>query len=86
MYEWRITRIRGTPATLIGYVEAPDAEQAIEEAIKAFGITDPEQRKRLAALPVKEIKRPDSSFVICSLRAQWSCCSKSSKSRRAATG
>ena len=58
MYEWRITRIRSTPAALIGYVEAPDAEQAIEEAIRAFGITDAEQQKRLAALPVKEIKRP----------------------------
>jgi hypothetical protein len=58
MYEWRITRIRSTPAALVGYVEAPDAERAIEEAIRAFGITDPEQQKRLAALPVKEIKRP----------------------------
>jgi hypothetical protein len=57
MYEWRITRIRSTPAALIGYVEAPDAEQAIEEAIRAFGITDAEQQRRLAALPVKEIKR-----------------------------
>jgi hypothetical protein len=58
MYEWRITRIRGTPAALIGYVKASDAEQAIEEAIKAFGITDAEQQKRLAAVPVKEIRRP----------------------------
>ena len=58
MFEWRITRIRSTPAALIGYVEAPDAEQAIVEAIRAFGITDREQQKRLAAEPVKEIKRP----------------------------
>ena len=56
MYEWRVTRIRATPAALIGYVEAPDAEEAIKEAIRAFGITDPEQRKRLAAQRVKEIK------------------------------
>ena len=56
MYEWRITRIRSTPAALIGHVEAPDAEQAIEEAIRQFGIADPEQQKRLAAQPVKEIK------------------------------
>jgi hypothetical protein len=49
MYEWRITRIRSTPATLIGHVEAPDAEQAIKEAIRLFGIADPEQHKRLAA-------------------------------------
>jgi hypothetical protein len=32
--------------------------QAIEESDRAFGVTDPEQQKRLAALPVKEIKRP----------------------------
>jgi hypothetical protein len=57
MYEWRITRIRSTPAALIGHVEAPDAEQVIKEAIREFGITDPQQQKRLAAQPVKEIKR-----------------------------
>jgi hypothetical protein len=33
LYEWRITRIRSTPAALIGHVEAADAEQAIREAI-----------------------------------------------------
>jgi hypothetical protein len=27
MYEWRITRIRSTPAALIGHVEAADAER-----------------------------------------------------------
>jgi hypothetical protein len=48
---------RAVLAALIGYVEAPDAEQAIKEAIRAFGVTDPEQQKRLAAVPVKEIKR-----------------------------
>jgi hypothetical protein len=57
IYEWRITRIRSTPAALIGHVEAPDAEQAIKEAIRQFGITDREQQKRLAAQLVKEIKR-----------------------------
>jgi hypothetical protein len=57
MYEWRITRIRSTPAALIGHVEAPNAEQAIQEAIREFGITDAQQQKRLAAQPVKEIKR-----------------------------
>jgi hypothetical protein len=29
---------------LIGYVKAPDAEQAIEKAIASFGITNPSQR------------------------------------------
>jgi hypothetical protein len=56
MYEWRITRIRGTPALVIGHVRAPDAEQAIQEAIREFGITDPQHQKRLAAQSVKEIK------------------------------
>jgi hypothetical protein len=86
MYKWRITRIRSTPAALIGYVKAPDAEQAIKEAIGAFGIIDPEQQKRLAALPVKRSSDLDSSFVICSARAHGANCSKSSKSRGAATG
>jgi hypothetical protein len=32
---------------LIGYVEAPDAEQAICIAIREFGITNPKHQKRL---------------------------------------
>jgi hypothetical protein len=57
LYEWRITRIRSTPAAFIGHVEAPDAEEAVKEAIRKFGITDPDQQKRLAAQPVKEVIR-----------------------------
>jgi hypothetical protein len=34
LFRWRITRIRSTPAVEVGTVEAPDAEQAIKEAIK----------------------------------------------------
>jgi len=34
---------------LIGYVEAPDQEQAIRAAIREFAITNPEHQKRLAA-------------------------------------
>jgi hypothetical protein len=49
LYRWRITRIRASPATLIGYVEAPDEKQAIQAAIREFGITDPEHQKRLVA-------------------------------------
>jgi hypothetical protein len=37
---------RGTPAEFIGYVEAPDEEQAIKQAIKQFEISDPEKQKR----------------------------------------
>ena len=50
---WVIVRIKGTPAALIGHVEAADAESAIAEAIRLFHITDPEQQKRLAARRVR---------------------------------
>jgi len=49
---WAISRIKGTPAAVLGHVEAPDAESAIKAAIEKFAITDPEQQKRLAARPV----------------------------------
>jgi hypothetical protein len=49
LYRWRIARIRSTPAEIIGYVEAPDAETAIKEAIREYEITDPEKQKRLIA-------------------------------------
>jgi hypothetical protein len=50
---WLVVRIKGTPAATVGHVDAPDAETAIKVAIKQFGITGPEQQKRLAARPVK---------------------------------
>jgi hypothetical protein len=54
LHRWRISRIRGTPAEFIGfefigYVEAPDEERAIKQAIKQFGIKEPEKQKRLMA-------------------------------------
>jgi hypothetical protein len=49
MHTWAISRIKGTPAVEIGWVDAPDGETAIKEAIKRYGITDPEQQKQLAA-------------------------------------
>ncbi len=33
-------------------MEAPDAETAIKVAIERFGITDPQQQRRLAAQPI----------------------------------
>jgi hypothetical protein len=48
MHTWAISHIKGTPAVTIGRVEAPDAESAIEEAIKRFGIKE-RIRDRLAA-------------------------------------
>jgi hypothetical protein len=52
-YRWRISRIRGTPAEFIGYVEAPDDASAIKKAIEEFQITDREKRERLVVQRVK---------------------------------
>jgi len=49
LYRWRIARIRGTPAEIIGHIEAPDADTAIKEAVRKYRITDPEKQKRLIA-------------------------------------
>jgi hypothetical protein len=53
LYRWPISRIRGTPAEFIGYVDAPDEATAIKNAIEEFEITDPEKKKRLVAQRVK---------------------------------
>jgi hypothetical protein len=44
-HQWAITLIRQR-GKFLGYVSAPDAETAIQEAIE---IKDPEQQKRLIA-------------------------------------
>ncbi len=49
IYIWRISRLKATPAAVIGLIEAPDAETAIKEAIVKFEINDSEQQKRLVA-------------------------------------
>jgi hypothetical protein len=49
MKRWRISLIKATPARLIGYVTAPDAESAIAKAIDEFKITDPYTKRRLIA-------------------------------------
>jgi hypothetical protein len=46
LYEWRIIRLKKTPAALLGYVNAPDQEQAIRKAIVSFGVTDPTHQSR----------------------------------------
>jgi hypothetical protein len=48
MHRWEISHIKGAPAVTIGRVDAPDAESAIEEAIKQFGMKE-RVRDRLAA-------------------------------------
>jgi hypothetical protein len=46
---WRISRILGTPAEFIGYVEAENEKQAIKQAIKQFQITDTKKQEWLVA-------------------------------------
>jgi hypothetical protein len=46
---WKITRIRGNRAELVGMVAAADEKAAIKAAIKDYHITNPEQQRRLAA-------------------------------------
>jgi hypothetical protein len=45
---WHITVLRKKGESL-GTVEAADADEAIKVAVKLFGITDPERRRRLVA-------------------------------------
>jgi hypothetical protein len=45
---WAIHRLKGTPAKLLGNVEAPDEETAIKRAIEEFNVA-PELQKRLLA-------------------------------------
>ena len=48
---WRINRIRGSRADRLGRVQAPDSDTAINLAIKKYDITDPQEQKRIAAMP-----------------------------------
>jgi hypothetical protein len=47
-YIWNIYHIKGTPAALLGYVEAPDEQVAIERAIEEFRISAELQKRLLA--------------------------------------
>ena len=55
--QWRISRIKGTPAAELGTVEAPDAASAIKVAIEQFGITDPNKQARLMARRIAPASR-----------------------------
>jgi hypothetical protein len=46
---WRISLIKSTPAAFVGYIDAPDAESAIKQAIEQFEIKDPQKQRRLIA-------------------------------------
>ena len=50
-YTWNIYHIKGTPAALLGRVEAPDEETAIRKAIDEFGINPALQKRLLAQRP-----------------------------------
>jgi hypothetical protein len=50
---WRIFHLKAIAAELIGYLNALDEATAIKEAIRSYGITDPEKQKLLAARRVK---------------------------------
>lgn len=47
---WRIKRIRGNRAEVVGVVPAADEKAAIKTAIELYQITDPEKQKRLVAV------------------------------------
>jgi hypothetical protein len=47
-YTWSIYHIKGTPAALLGRVEAPDEETAIKKAIDEFQIGPALQNRLLA--------------------------------------
>jgi len=49
---WRIIEI-AKKGRYLGTVRAANAEEAIEVAIKTFGITEPQRQKRLAAQPIE---------------------------------
>jgi len=49
IFRWRVSLLKATPAKLIGYVDAPDADTALKEAIKEYEVKERDQ-KRLVAL------------------------------------
>jgi hypothetical protein len=49
LHEWRIVRIKRSPAAYVGHVRAADEKEAIRRAIQEFQITNPEDQKRLVA-------------------------------------
>jgi hypothetical protein len=47
---WDIYLVRSTPAQLLGTVKAPNANVAIEAAIREFGVNDDRARRLIAIL------------------------------------
>ena len=55
LFEWRVIHIKSTPATLIGYFTAANADDAIKRAIVEREISNPLTQSRLTAQKVREI-------------------------------
>ena len=53
LFEWRVIKIRSTPAALVGYFTAANADD--KRAIVEREISDPLTQSRLAAQRVREI-------------------------------
>ena len=45
--QWKVYRLKGTPAAFIGVVYAPDEKAALKAAIKEFAITLDQQDRLL---------------------------------------
>ena len=55
LFEWRVVRIKSSPAAIIGYFKAANADEAIKLAAAERGISDSTTLSRLAAQKVREI-------------------------------
>ena len=45
--QWKVYRLKGSPAAFLGLVYAPDEKSALKAAIKELKISNPEHQKRL---------------------------------------
>jgi len=48
MHSWSVWHLRSTPARLVGIVEAPDADSAIQQAIELYSVPINERWRLMA--------------------------------------